>query len=450
MALLPRALQKIFGLTGGASEFGKIGSKAAGAPVTTKDLELMQTLTEYDQGMNAIVSDQGTSVLPYLEDINSLFFLTTSQIAYLFQAGIPEWDDETEYYLDVSLVVEGGITYKDTFGTGGTPNLNFQPSTNPTKWEPVLGLRAVDFESKDLIINVQTADTVTAWFTRLSLLDSNYIPKYLNDKALTWDITTPGVLEPGTTRKPSTDYGMWVDSEEILVLAPDLESQTDSTVAGFLVDSGATLLTDLVHDGDIAFNLDTKQKTTVSVDAALEDRVAVTDDIFPSGSNYKIVKMSPVGLGANRERAGSVYNDSGDVLSDSWYTQPQDEKFYSEEDVDFSVTSNPAVTVFNSSLIGVRQLNDWTGRGIWKIDGNVRYQVASGSRTSVTMTISGIINKTGLGQAITAHNQNSVSPLDAIAASAINTFTFNHASGSTNNYSWQFNIEQDKKPLFHL
>jgi len=139
MALLTRALQKIFGLSGGTSEFGQIGSKAAGTPVTTKNLETMQDLTEYEEGLSAIVSDQGTSVLPYLEDINSLFFLITSQLAYLMQSGVAEWNDETEYYKDVSFVVDEGVIWKDIFGTVGSPNLNFKPSTNPGKWTPALG-----------------------------------------------------------------------------------------------------------------------------------------------------------------------------------------------------------------------------------------------------------------------------------------------------------------------
>ena len=137
MAQLTRALQKIFGLTGGSGEFGKIGSKADGSPSTTKDLELMQSLSRYLLGMNSIVSDQGTSVLPYLEDINSLFFLTTSQIAYLMQAGVPEWNDATEYYQEVSIAVDEGMVWKDIFGSGGSPNLNFQPSLNQDKWEPI-------------------------------------------------------------------------------------------------------------------------------------------------------------------------------------------------------------------------------------------------------------------------------------------------------------------------
>lgn len=144
MSILTRSFQKIFGATGGTGEFGQIGSKAAGSPVTTKNLETIQALSNYDLGLNAIVSDQGTSVLPYLEDINSLFFLTTSQLAYLMQSGVPEWDDSTEYYKDISFVLRGGILWKDIFGTGGTPNLNFDPLTNLAKWKPIIDATFVD------------------------------------------------------------------------------------------------------------------------------------------------------------------------------------------------------------------------------------------------------------------------------------------------------------------
>lgn len=137
MGLKIRIFQKIFGSFGPTAEFGKIGSKAAASPIKTKDLALMQTLAQYEQGLAAIISDQGTSQLPYLEDLNSLFLLITSQLAYIMQSGIPEWDAETEYYKDVSMVLFNKEILIDAYGTPGTPNLNFNPSTNPTKWVPL-------------------------------------------------------------------------------------------------------------------------------------------------------------------------------------------------------------------------------------------------------------------------------------------------------------------------
>jgi hypothetical protein len=137
MAKLARKLQRVFGDTGGTGEFGQIGSKAAGAPTTTKDLDTIQSLAEYLQGYLAIVSDQGTAQLPYSEDLNSLFFLATTQLAYLFQNGIPEWLNSADqrYYADVSFVVRSGRIYKAIQGDDGL-NINTQkdPLTEPTWW----------------------------------------------------------------------------------------------------------------------------------------------------------------------------------------------------------------------------------------------------------------------------------------------------------------------------
>lgn len=230
--------------------------------------------------------------------------------------------------------------------------------------EGLIGRRDVKFESEDLIINVQSSTTVDADAKRLSLLDSNSIPKFINDLNITFDITTD--LEAGTSEKPSTWYGMWLDSDLNKRLVPDLESVTDGTTASKLIDSGATFLTDLVKAGDIVYNLTDLTQTTVSVDAAIEGEVSLTDDIFVSGEDYKIVKMSPEGLGANRERIGAAYNNSGSSLDDSTYTQIQEEKTYSESAGDFTITGPTGWSTLQSFLTPY-QTNDWTGKGFWRL-----------------------------------------------------------------------------------
>lgn len=148
MAILTRAIQKIFGDSAGTGEFGVIGSKAAGAAATTKNLTTMQSLTEYLQGLNGITSDQGTSLLPFLEDMNSLFFMTTSQLAYLTQNGIPEWLNSADqrYYADVSFVQVAGDIYQAIKGDDGA-NINTQedPTTEPEWWRLVYETPIVPF-----------------------------------------------------------------------------------------------------------------------------------------------------------------------------------------------------------------------------------------------------------------------------------------------------------------
>jgi hypothetical protein len=137
MAKLSRAIQKIFGSTGGTTDFGQIGSKSAGSAVNSKDITTIQALSRYLQGLSGILVDNGTSLLPYLQDINSLFYLCTSQLTYLFQNGIPEWlnSSDQNYYANVSIVTRSGGIYMAILGDDAT-NLNVQkdPLTEPTWW----------------------------------------------------------------------------------------------------------------------------------------------------------------------------------------------------------------------------------------------------------------------------------------------------------------------------
>ena len=192
MSLKSRILQKIFGTAGPSTEFGQIGSKAAAAPIKTKDLALMQSLPEYDQGLNAIVSDQGTSVLPYLEDLNSLFLLITSQLAYIMQSGIPEWNTETEYYQGVSMVLFNGEIWIDTFGTPGTPNLNFNPGTNPTKWTAILSVTLLKAQNLNDVANKATSRTNLDVYDK-STAATKTGPETLTNKTLTTPVINDGV-----------------------------------------------------------------------------------------------------------------------------------------------------------------------------------------------------------------------------------------------------------------
>jgi hypothetical protein len=309
--------------------------------------------------------------------------------------------------------------------------------------ESLMGRRAVDFETKDLITNFISATQGKATFTRASLLDSNYIPKYLDNKVLTWDITVPGVLEPGTSEKNSTDYGAWVDSDENLVLAPDLEGTTTGTTAGKLIDAGATFLTDLVHKDDILYNLTTKQKTTASADATLNGEISCVDNIFTSGDQYKVVKMSPVGVGENRERLCTFYNNSSGDFDDSWYTQIQEEKFYSEAAGDFVVTGTNWTT--GDAELGVKQENDWTGKGQWEISGTIGGTLSLTAATLV-LAVSGFL--------YAAYDQ--TGSLEC----AVNDWTRVRAGSSSNNltgwcgttttvYNYTLSVKTLKKPTFH-
>lgn len=131
MAKLSRILQKVFGSSGGGSEFGEIGSLAAGAPVYSKDLDTIQSSTQYLEGLFAITASGAEP--PRIQDINSLYLLVTSQLKYLFQAGVPEWITTEEYYIG-SICQVAGVEYVSLTGTDGSPNTGHDPTSDATNW----------------------------------------------------------------------------------------------------------------------------------------------------------------------------------------------------------------------------------------------------------------------------------------------------------------------------
>jgi hypothetical protein len=315
------------------------------------------------------------------------------------------------------------------------------------------GAEENETNTKDLIINVTSSTTVIAKAKRLSILDSNNIPVYDDDLDLTFSM--PADLEVGTSEKNTAWYGAWYDSDGNKRLVPDLTGTTTGTTAGKLIDAGATFLTDLVHQGDIVYNLTTKAKTTASADATLNGEISVTDDIFTSGDNYKIEKISPEGLGNNRVRLGSFYNNGSGDFDDSYYTQIQDEKFYSEAAGDFAVTGSNWTTSIAEA--NIKQVNDWTGQGTWMIDAGIIGAISAGSANTFSTSISGLL--------FDAADRQSINLTDfAAQARLASEYGYGWVSAGTNiivagfatvvlltSNDWGFRVivKLDKKPTFH-
>lgn len=122
-------LQKVFGATGPTGVLGQFGSFAEGSPVYTNDIETIQSLTEYGDG---IASALVNGAPPAIQDINSLFYMISKQIAYLMQQGIPEWNSATTYYIG-SFVTRPSGTNGEIFISVANDNLN-NAITDTTKW----------------------------------------------------------------------------------------------------------------------------------------------------------------------------------------------------------------------------------------------------------------------------------------------------------------------------
>jgi hypothetical protein len=113
----------------------QVGSLAASAPATysgtTITPTIVQSLANYLSGWFGIVIGANS---PAIEDMNSLFFLLTYQLSYLFGLGVPEWDSGTTYFIG-SIVQDGsGNLYKSLTNT----NLNNALSSS-TNWLNISG-----------------------------------------------------------------------------------------------------------------------------------------------------------------------------------------------------------------------------------------------------------------------------------------------------------------------
>ncbi len=126
MAKIPRKNQKIF--AGSAANNGQFGSAQLGTKVTSTDLDVLQALAAYGTGwLDAVI---GTKKFPTLEEFQALSYIETTQLAYLFQEGIPEWNTSTNYFTH-SIVKKTG-TY-EIYGSLTDDNQG-NALTDATKW----------------------------------------------------------------------------------------------------------------------------------------------------------------------------------------------------------------------------------------------------------------------------------------------------------------------------
>ncbi len=108
MADLP--IKRIFvcGETADPTEFGVIGSWRAGNPQRSKDLEEIQSLLAYRLGLNFITEGGEESDLPFTPELQSLFYLITSQLANA-QRGVLEFGEDVDYYKGSMVKFQGKL-----------------------------------------------------------------------------------------------------------------------------------------------------------------------------------------------------------------------------------------------------------------------------------------------------------------------------------------------------
>lgn len=106
MPKLDRIFFELFGKDGVTNDFAQFGSKAAGVPLKTKNILTIQALDAWKNGIkDAILA--GVKA-PFLEDMNSFFLVSAYMMGYVFEAGIPEWEANTTYFVGSYVRAPGG------------------------------------------------------------------------------------------------------------------------------------------------------------------------------------------------------------------------------------------------------------------------------------------------------------------------------------------------------
>lgn len=135
MARIARITQKIF--AGSAANNGVFGSGQTGAKTLSNDLPTIMGLAAWASGW--LSSVLGASKFPPLEEFQSVEYVHSTQIAYLLQQGIAEYDSGTEYYENNIAVNPGTVQLYKSIVDG---NIGHALS-NATYWKLLVDLATI-------------------------------------------------------------------------------------------------------------------------------------------------------------------------------------------------------------------------------------------------------------------------------------------------------------------
>lgn len=126
MAKIPRIYHRRFGSSASSTSIGKFGSLAAGTPEYATTPEEAMSLANWLGGWESAVVGAES---PSLEDENAADYVMSEQLAYIFQAGVAEWDDQTIYFKGSQVLVG-----EQVYASRTDNNVNNDPATDPVNW----------------------------------------------------------------------------------------------------------------------------------------------------------------------------------------------------------------------------------------------------------------------------------------------------------------------------
>lgn len=133
MAGITRKQAKVFGSALAAlNNIAEFGSLKAGSPAYSLDLDAIQSAAWLQAWAGAVVIVGGNPNVPPLQDMNAVFYALTTQIAYLLERGLPEYNATTTYNLYDFCRVDG-VVYQSRIDA----NTGNAPGASPTQWASV-------------------------------------------------------------------------------------------------------------------------------------------------------------------------------------------------------------------------------------------------------------------------------------------------------------------------
>lgn len=224
MAKITRILHKIFGDDGSSDNFAKFGSLVAGDPIKTKDLLTIQSLPAWSEGWQSAIYGANKDLL--LQDFNSFCYEHSRQMAYIFQAGVPEWNVSTTYF-------KGSIVQRTTGGGDATGELYMSAIDN----------------------NVGNAVPTQANNANWTWLNPPQVPPGTSLDFMGIDVPTGFYGEDGTAKNRTTDAVLFaaitktlagnltVDSAVVTGIPSTTGLQPGFYMSGTGIQSGAKILT---------------------------------------------------------------------------------------------------------------------------------------------------------------------------------------------------------------
>lgn len=206
----------------------------------------------------------GPNEFPELEDFNALMFTGSYLAAYLYQAGIPEWNDKQKYYINSIAMGSDGNIYKSLAGTEEIPNVNNNPTlAGSIFWKSILSeyalingdetkkFKVADATAQNEAVNKKQLDKAIADLnTEIKITGTVSFNSTTNNIELTNIVTVLGLeigdviqISGAEDTKNNSEFTVEVitDSNNIIVNQAHANQGTSKNVANRSGDTGVTI-----------------------------------------------------------------------------------------------------------------------------------------------------------------------------------------------------------------